>query len=262
MLCLPILDCKTRVSWDWYDLLICWDLPLELKRRLAHGKLLGRLLHRQLLGGLLHEWLVRLLECSCRRGPMLIDRLRELLGHLSMLLGLLLRCFRLLVRVLSLPVWLDSDEDFGIPFIVTGPKLNTSGRWVAHEVGTKDSQGVRQLISNSSCFNERAGRRDNYSMNAPCCRTSRITFTPENSSINNAPEDGDVVVIRFALLNLLSDELSPFAVLGANCLENFDEIVARSDSIRDDCTERDWDHVGENSECSVFGCLLPTSATK
>ena len=63
-----------------------------------------------------------------------------------MLLGLLLRRFRLLVRLLSLPVWLDSDEDFGITFIVTGPNLDTSGCWVAHEVGTKDSQVVRDFF--------------------------------------------------------------------------------------------------------------------
>jgi len=128
-LCLPILDCKTRISWDWCNLLICWDLPLELKRRLTHRlthrKLLGRLLYRQLLGGLLHELLLRLLEHSCRRGAMLIDWLRELLGHLSMLLGLLLRRKRLPVWLLCLPIRLDSNEDFGITFIVTG--LNIDG---------------------------------------------------------------------------------------------------------------------------------------
>jgi hypothetical protein len=106
------------------------------KRRLTHRTLLGRLLHRQLLGGLLHEWLLRLLEHSRRRGPMLIDRLRKLLGHLSMLLGLLLRRYRLLVWLLCLPIRLDSDKDFRITFIITGPKLDTSGRWVAHEVST------------------------------------------------------------------------------------------------------------------------------
>ena len=67
-----------------------------------------------------------------KRGPMLIDRLRRLLGHLR----LLLRRYRLLVWLLCLPIRLDSDEDFGIAFIVTCPKLDTSGRWVAHEIGT------------------------------------------------------------------------------------------------------------------------------
>ena len=63
---------------------------------------------------------------------MLIDRLRRLLGHLM----LLLRRHRLLVWLLYLPIRLESDEDFGIAFIVTCPKLDTSGRWVLHEIGT------------------------------------------------------------------------------------------------------------------------------
>jgi len=99
-------------------------------------------------------------------------------------------------------------------------------------------------------------------MDASCRRTIRITFTAENASIDNAPEDGDMVVIRFALLNLLSGELSPFAVLGANRLENFEKFIARSDSVRDDCTERDRDHVGENSKCNIFRCLIPTGVAK
>ena len=46
-LSLPVLDCKARICWDWCRiLLISWDLPLELKRRLTHRKLLGKLLHR------------------------------------------------------------------------------------------------------------------------------------------------------------------------------------------------------------------------
>ena len=74
-----------------------------------------------------------LLERICnKKGPMLIDRLRRLLGHMR----LLLRRYRLLVWLLCLPIRLDSDEDFGIAFIVTCPKLDTSGHWVAHEIGT------------------------------------------------------------------------------------------------------------------------------
>ena len=64
------------------------------------------------------------------------------------------------------------------------------------------------------------------------------------------------------MLNLLSDELGPFAVLGTNRLESFDEFIARSDSVRDDCAERDWDHVGENSKCNIVGCLIPTGIVK
>jgi hypothetical protein len=63
---------------------------------------------------------------------MLIDRLKRLLGHLR----LLLRRYRLLVWLVCLLIRLDSDEDFGIAFIVTCPKLDTSGRWVLHEIGT------------------------------------------------------------------------------------------------------------------------------
>jgi hypothetical protein len=67
---------------------------------------------------------------------MLIDpRLRRrLLGHLR----LLLRRYRLLVWLMYMPsiTRLDSDEDFGIAFIITCPKLDTSGRWVSHEIGT------------------------------------------------------------------------------------------------------------------------------
>jgi len=63
---------------------------------------------------------------------MLIDRLKRLLGHLR----LLLRRYRLLVWLVCLLIRLDSDEDFGIAFIVTCPNLDTSGRWVLHEIGT------------------------------------------------------------------------------------------------------------------------------
>ncbi len=92
------------------------------------------LLHEWLLRLLLlHEWLLRLLGLiRNNRGPMLIDWLRRLFGHLK----LLLRRYRLMVWLLCLPIRLDSNEDFGIAFIVTCPKLNTSGRWVAHEIGT------------------------------------------------------------------------------------------------------------------------------
>jgi len=42
-------------------------------------------------------------------------------------------------------------------------------------------------------------------------------FSPnKTSSINDAPKDGDVVIIRFALLNLLGDKLGSFTVLGEN----------------------------------------------
>ena len=54
-------------------------------------------------------------------------------------------------------------------------------------------------------------------MNASCCRLSGILFSSnKTSSINDAPKDGDVVVIPFALLDLLGDKLGSFTVLGEN----------------------------------------------
>jgi hypothetical protein len=62
-----------------------------------------------------------------------------------------------------------------------------------------------------------ASCRDSYGTNASCRHLSGILFSPnKTSSINDAPKDGDVVIIRFALLNLLGDKLGSFTVLGEN----------------------------------------------
>ena len=47
-------------------------------------------------------------------------------------------------------------------------------------------------------------------MEACCCHTSKVTFSPENSSFNDVPVDGDMVVICF-----IRDELGPLAVFSA-----------------------------------------------
>ena len=99
-------------------------------------------------------------------------------------------------------------------------------------------------------------------MDACCRRTSRVTFSPENSSFHDVLVDGDMVVICFTLLDLIRDELGPLAVLSADCSKDFDEFIARSDSFRDDCAKGDWDHGGECSNSNFFGCFIPTGATK
>ncbi len=66
----------------------------------------------------------------------------------------------------------------------------------------------------------------------------------------------------FCLICLAIDKFSPFAVLGANSQECFDEFIAMSDSIGDDCTKRDWDHVGDGSKCNSFLCIVPSCVIK
>ncbi len=71
-----------------------------------------------------------------------------------------------------------------------------------------------------------------------------------------------MVVIRFALLNLLGDKIGSFTVLGENHSKNFDEFIARGDYIGNDCTKRDWDYVREGSKCNFLLCLIPSSVLK